>query len=142
MRVRDHRTYGEPHFEHSLMAFILSNTQREELRADSMFSRISPRCRVVYSTLDYSPPSMYAASPRGLWLRQSGRPSMPVPARADRANRAWNAFGWVQDLAGTVAKLKHGAYGERCYKIRNPRYSQYEGRRGLFERKRSVATAR
>jgi bifunctional non-homologous end joining protein LigD len=45
-----------------------------------------------------------------------------------------------QDLEGIVAKAKHAAYGEKWFKIRNPRYSQYEGRRELFEKKR-VATA-
>lgn len=45
-----------------------------------------------------------------------------------------------RDLEGIVAKLKHGAYGEGWFKIRNPRYSQYEGRRELFEKKRSVIT--
>jgi bifunctional non-homologous end joining protein LigD len=41
-----------------------------------------------------------------------------------------------QDLEGIVAKLKHGAYGEGWFKIRNPQYSQYEGRR-----KMPIATA-
>jgi len=44
-----------------------------------------------------------------------------------------------QDLEGIVAKLKHGAYGEGWFKIRNPRYSQYEGRREMFETKRRKA---
>lgn len=43
-----------------------------------------------------------------------------------------------QDLEGIVAKRKHGAYGEGWFKIRNPRYSQYEGRRELFEKKRAA----
>lgn len=43
-----------------------------------------------------------------------------------------------QDLEGVIAKLAHGAYGERWYKIRNPNYSQYEGRREMFEKKRAV----
>ncbi len=34
-----------------------------------------------------------------------------------------------------MAKLKHGCYGERWLKIRNPQYSQREGRRELFERR-------
>ncbi len=34
-----------------------------------------------------------------------------------------------------MAKLKHGRYGEGWFKIRNPGYSQREGRRELFERK-------
>jgi hypothetical protein len=44
-----------------------------------------------------------------------------------------------QDLEGIVAKHRDGAYGERWYKLRNPRYSQYEGRHELFERKRNRA---
>jgi bifunctional non-homologous end joining protein LigD len=40
-----------------------------------------------------------------------------------------------QDLEGIVAKLKHGRYGEGWFKIRNPVYSQYEGRRELFEKR-------
>jgi bifunctional non-homologous end joining protein LigD len=43
-----------------------------------------------------------------------------------------------QDLEGIVAKAKHAAYGEKWFKIRNPRYSQYEGRRDLFEKRRSA----
>jgi ATP-dependent DNA ligase len=39
------------------------------------------------------------------------------------------------DLEGIVAKLKHGRYGEGWFKIRNPRYSQREERRDLFERR-------
>ena len=46
-----------------------------------------------------------------------------------------------QDLEGIVAKLKHGTYGEGWFKIRNPRYSQYEGRRELFEKKRGTSTS-
>jgi hypothetical protein len=34
-----------------------------------------------------------------------------------------------------VAKLKHGRYGEGWFKVRNPTYSQREGRRELFEKK-------
>jgi bifunctional non-homologous end joining protein LigD len=43
-----------------------------------------------------------------------------------------------RDLEGIVAKRKQGAYGEGWYKIRNPRYSQYEGRRELFEKKHAA----
>jgi bifunctional non-homologous end joining protein LigD len=42
-----------------------------------------------------------------------------------------------QDLEGIVAKLRHGKYGEEWFKIRNPNYSQREGRRELFEKKRA-----
>jgi hypothetical protein len=40
-----------------------------------------------------------------------------------------------RDLEGIVAKFGDGAYGERWFKIRNPHYSQYEGRRELFEKR-------
>jgi bifunctional non-homologous end joining protein LigD len=43
-----------------------------------------------------------------------------------------------RDLEGIVAKRKQGAYGEGWFRIRNPRYSQYEGRRELFEKKRAA----
>jgi bifunctional non-homologous end joining protein LigD len=46
-----------------------------------------------------------------------------------------------QDLEGIVAKLRHGLYmpDETSWvKIKNPRYSQMEGRRELFERKRAA----
>jgi hypothetical protein len=37
-----------------------------------------------------------------------------------------------RDLDEIVAKLKDGPYGEGWFKIRNPAYSQCEGRRELF----------
>ena len=46
-----------------------------------------------------------------------------------------------QDLEGIVAKRKDGAYGEDWFKVRNRNYSQYEGRRELFERRVMVSTA-
>jgi bifunctional non-homologous end joining protein LigD len=46
-----------------------------------------------------------------------------------------------QDLEGIVAKRKNGAYGEDWFKIRNPGYTQYQGRRELFERRVMVAIA-
>jgi bifunctional non-homologous end joining protein LigD len=39
-----------------------------------------------------------------------------------------------RDLEGIVAKRKDAAYGVDWFKIRNPNYSQYEGRQGLFEK--------
>jgi bifunctional non-homologous end joining protein LigD len=39
------------------------------------------------------------------------------------------------DLEGIVAKRRVGVYGDSWFKIRNPTYSQYEGRRELFEKK-------
>ncbi len=43
-----------------------------------------------------------------------------------------------RDLEGIVAKLRHGRYGEGWYKIRNPHYSQRDGRRELFETRRGA----
>ncbi len=40
-----------------------------------------------------------------------------------------------RDLEGIVARRTKGAYGDSWFKIRNPVYSQYEGRRELFEKK-------
>ena len=51
-----------------------------------------------------------------------------------------------RDLEGVVAKRRDGAYGVDWFKIRNPNYSQYEGRRELFEKRpkklvvRSIST--
>ena len=45
-----------------------------------------------------------------------------------------------QDLEGIVAKRKGAAYGVDWFKIRNPGYSQYEGRRELFEKRLSRAS--
>ncbi len=42
-----------------------------------------------------------------------------------------------RDLEGIVAKRKDAAYGVDWLKIRNPNYSQYEGRQGLFEKRSS-----
>jgi bifunctional non-homologous end joining protein LigD len=47
-----------------------------------------------------------------------------------------------RDLEGILAKAKDAAYGEKWFKIRNPRYSQYEGRRELFESRRHTALAK
>jgi bifunctional non-homologous end joining protein LigD len=38
-------------------------------------------------------------------------------------------------MEGIAAKQKHGTYGDGWFKIHNPGYSQYEGRRELFEKK-------
>ena len=43
-----------------------------------------------------------------------------------------------QDLEGVVAKRKDAVYGGHPYKIRNPDYSQYQGRRELFEKRRNA----
>lgn len=44
-----------------------------------------------------------------------------------------------QDLEGIVAKRRDAAYGEGWFKIRNPKYSQYEGRQELFEKRARTA---
>jgi ATP-dependent DNA ligase len=71
-----------------------------------------------------------------------------VPARpsillyADRIEREGVQFFRLtcerRDLEGIVAKVKHGSYGQGWFKIRNPGYSQREGRRELFESKRAA----
>lgn len=40
-----------------------------------------------------------------------------------------------RDLEGIVAKRKDAAYGVDWFKIRNPNYSEYEGRQELFEKR-------
>jgi bifunctional non-homologous end joining protein LigD len=42
-----------------------------------------------------------------------------------------------RDLEGIVAKRKDAAYGVDWFKVRNAEYSQYEGRRELFEKRSS-----
>jgi bifunctional non-homologous end joining protein LigD len=46
-----------------------------------------------------------------------------------------------QDLEGVVAKRRDAAYGVDWFKVRNPNYSQYDGRQELFE-KRIARTVR
>jgi hypothetical protein len=43
-------------------------------------------------------------------------------------------------LEGIVAKKKWGGYGDGWFKIRNPKYSQYEGRHELFEKRMAVTS--
>jgi hypothetical protein len=56
-----------------------------------------------------------------------GRSAMIVPTATAKTSEKLSR--------GIVAKLAHGTYGKRWYKIRNPDYSQYEGRRELFEKR-------
>jgi bifunctional non-homologous end joining protein LigD len=68
------------------------------------------------------------------------RPSVMLYAEhIERTGIEFFRLACDRDLEGIVAKLRNGSYGEGWYKIRNPRYSQYEGRRELFERKRTAA---
>ena len=43
-----------------------------------------------------------------------------------------------RDLEGVVGKWRYGGYGQSWWKIRNPAYSQYEGRHELFEKRAAV----
>ena len=45
-----------------------------------------------------------------------------------------------RDLEGVIVKRADGAYGQDWFKIRNPRYTQYEGRRELFEKRKGRVT--
>jgi len=85
-----------------------------------------------------SPPSMYATS---LLVYGSASPGVLV-CRYQQAYRAHQHRvlppACEQDLEGIVAKAKHAAYGQKWFKIRNAKYSQYEGRRGLFESRRQA----
>jgi len=69
-------------------------------------------------------------------------PSVMLYARhIERTGIEFYRLACEEDFEGIVAKLRHGAYGEGWFKIRSPRYSQYEGRRELFEKKRTAAGA-
>lgn len=70
------------------------------------------------------------------------RPVEPIEARGTD----FFSVACVHDLEGIVAKWKDGTYtsGPRTswLKIRNPRYSQWEGRRELFDARSGNATRR
>ena len=58
----------------------------------------------------------------------SGSPVLLV-CRYQRERIEWQKVEFFrlmrkQDVEGIVAKLKHAAYGEKWFTIRNPRYSQ------------------
>lgn len=61
------------------------------------------------------------------------------PEYIERTGIEFSLIACDRDLEGIVAKFRNGSYGEGWSKIRNPRYSQYEGRPELFERKRTAA---
>jgi ATP-dependent DNA ligase len=56
----------------------------------------------------------------------------------DAQGRAFYRLACERNLEGMVAKRKDGVYGQAWFKIRNPSYSQYEGRRELFEKKQAA----
>jgi hypothetical protein len=60
------------------------------------------------------------------------------PHPDDGRGREFYRLTCERDLEGIVAKRMHGGYGEGWFKIRNPLYSQYEGRRELFEKRRAA----
>src|SRR5579884_2777342 len=67
------------------------------------------------------------------------QPSAMLYARhVEREGKEFYRLACEQDLEGIVAKLKYGSYGQGWFKIRNPGYSQYEGRRELFEKHTSM----
>ena len=62
------------------------------------------------------------------------RTSAPLHARhIKRSGKEVHRLICDQDLEGIVAKLKYGAYSGMVQDP-NPKYSQYEGRRELFEK--------
>ena len=67
--------------------------------------------------------------------RDHSDPAQPsVMKYADHTERGGVEFFRLtceRDLEGIVAKLKHGSYGHGWFKIRNPSYSQCEGRRAF-----------
>ena len=65
-----------------------------------------------------------------------GHPHILFARHVEREGTAFFRLVCEQDLEGVVAKLRDGAYGEGWFKIRNPAYSQYKGRRELFEKRR------
>src|SRR5690242_13378002 len=54
------------------------------------------------------------------------RSAMLYAGHVERTGIEFFRLACEHDLEGIVSKLKHGAYGEGWFKIRNPRYSQYE----------------
>jgi bifunctional non-homologous end joining protein LigD len=61
------------------------------------------------------------------------------PSVQHMESRGCELFNIVRerDLEGIVAKRKDAAYGVDWFKVRNPNYSQYEGRQELFEKRLS-----
>jgi bifunctional non-homologous end joining protein LigD len=58
------------------------------------------------------------------------QPSVMLYAQeVERDGRDFFRLACDRDLEGVVAKYKFGMYGERWFKIRNPGYSQCEGRK-------------
>ena len=67
-------------------------------------------------------------------MAQAVRPVLVCRYQRERIARTGvELLACEPDLDVIVPKLKHGAYGEGWFKIRNPTYSQYEGRR--FEKR-------
>ncbi len=65
---------------------------------------------------------------------QSSR-CMLVARHIERMGVAFYQLICERDLEGVVAKLRNAPYGEGWLKIRNAGYSQYRGRRELFQKR-------
>lgn len=65
----------------------------------------------------------------------AGHPRVLYARHIERDGCALFKLVCDQDLEGVVAKRRDAAYGDDWFKIRNPSYSQYEGRRELFEKR-------
>jgi ATP-dependent DNA ligase len=64
-----------------------------------------------------------------------GHPRVLYANHIERDGCALFKLACEQDLEGIVAKRRNAAYGDDWFKIRNPNYSQYEGRGELFEKR-------
>jgi bifunctional non-homologous end joining protein LigD len=71
----------------------------------------------------------------GLERIVKGHPRVLYANHIEREGCALFKLACEQDLEGIVAKRRNAAYGDDWFKIRNPNYSQYEGRRELFDKR-------
>jgi bifunctional non-homologous end joining protein LigD len=65
----------------------------------------------------------------------AGHPRVLFANHIERGGCALFELACERDLEGIVAKRRDAAYGDDWFKIRNPNYSQFEGRRELFEKR-------
>ena len=65
----------------------------------------------------------------------TGHPRILYARHVERDGHALFALVCEQDLEGIVAKRREGTYGQDWFKIRNPGYSQYNGRQELFQKR-------
>ncbi len=62
-------------------------------------------------------------------------PRILLARHFDRDGSALFRLVCENDLEGIVAKRKNAVYGVDWFKMRNPAYSKYEGRREIFQRR-------